>query len=128
MIRSFQFAVGASPSYCISRLAPRRKLAIFRPFRIRFREGLGMSLRKRLGLLAFALVTMSQSGCLFLGATAAGGGVVGVAYLAGKTTRVVNASLDDTSMAVGSALRDLGLPIEDSHGTSARAEIDARLA
>jgi hypothetical protein len=87
-----------------------------------------MSLKKRIGLLGLALIAVGQSGCLVLGATAAGGGVVGVAYLAGKTTRVVDASLDETSVALGSALRDLGLPIEDSHGTAARAEVEARLA
>jgi hypothetical protein len=83
---------------------------------------------KRLLFLTVALLAVSQCGCLVVGATAVGGGAVGVAYLAGRTARTVDASLDETSLAVGSALRDLGLPIDDSHGNSSHAEIMGRLA
>src|SRR5262249_11338127 len=93
-----------------------------------FHEGPEMSAAKRLGVIALSILFVGQSGCLVLGAAAAGGGVVGVAYWAGKASRTVDSSLDDTSMAVGSAMRDLGVAIDDSHGTKTRAEIEGRLA
>lgn len=87
-----------------------------------------MSVRKRVGLVVVLALVLAQSGCLALTATAVGGGAVGVAWLAGKTTRVVDGSLEESAMAVESALHDLGLPIADSRGGPAQAAIDSRLS
>jgi hypothetical protein len=87
-----------------------------------------MRLARRSPLLALALFAMLQSGCVLAavgaaGAVGAGGAAIGIKR--GIVSQTFDASVDDTTVALQSALRDLGLPIERPRGRPNFAEIDS---
>lgn len=87
-----------------------------------------MSTIKRFAILVPALLALSQSGCMLLGAAAVGGGAVGLAVANGKVTRSFDASIENTFRASESALRDLQLPVQRPRLAARYAEMDSTLA
>ena len=87
-----------------------------------------MRCARRLTLLAAGLVILTQTGCVMLTATAIGGGAVGWAYINGKHTRTVDASLLESVTAVDAAIQDLGLTVRGRSIGSADGEIESSLA
>ncbi len=89
-----------------------------------------MHLARRLPLLALALLVVIQAGCVLAAVGAAGavgGGAAALGIRRGTVTRSFDASVDDTTVALQSALRDLGLPVERPRGRPNFAEIDSTL-
>jgi hypothetical protein len=79
-------------------------------------------------LIALALLALSQAGCLVLAAGAVGGGAAAIGIRRGTVARSFEASVDDTTVALQSALRDLGLPIQNPRGRPNFAEIDSTMS
>jgi hypothetical protein len=69
-------------------------------------------------------LAVANSGCLLVAAGAAGGAAAGYAYYKGKVCETYTASLDDTALALRTALGELGMPIlsEKREGTSGSLE------
>src|SRR5262245_12837081 len=86
-----------------------------------------MHLARRWSILAVVVLAVSQAGCIWLAAGAVGGGAAAYGIRRGTVTRTFEASVDDTTVALQSALRDLGLPIEKPRGRPNFAEIDSTL-
>jgi hypothetical protein len=89
-----------------------------------------MRLGRHSPVLAFALFALLQSGCVLAAVGAAGavgGGAAAIGIRRGTVVRSFDASVDDTTVALQSALRDLGLPIEKPRGRPNFAEIDSTL-
>jgi hypothetical protein len=66
----------------------------------------------RLMLLGLALLLLSQGGCLFIAAGAAGGAALGYVWTQGQLNQTYPAAFNDTWTAARAALTDLGMPIQ----------------
>jgi hypothetical protein len=89
-----------------------------------------MRLARRSPLIVLALYALFQTGCVLAAVGAAGavgGGAAAIGIRRGTVTQTFEASVDDTTVALQSALRDLGLPIERPRGRPNFAEIDSTL-